>query len=128
MINVSKTYTDYENKIALSVPDHFIDVKTGNTHPVPAKVQEQIEFHAQNSTLNHLIFSALHDYFMVKGNTQPQNISTTVLQELADIKKLLQSGNFETVNRNASVPNRKRKRPASLSLEEVQDLLDSFGG
>ena len=44
---MSKIYTDYINKTALTIPGNFIDVKTGESHIVSSKVQDQIEYHAQ---------------------------------------------------------------------------------
>ena len=56
---MSKIYTDYINKTAITVPETYIDVKTGESHTGTSKIEDQIEYHAQNSTLVHLLFPHL---------------------------------------------------------------------
>ncbi len=88
---MSKIYTDYVNKTAISVPETYIDVKTGESHTVSSKVQDQIEYHSQNSTLIHLLFSALTTYLhprAINGGTEE------ILFELSEIKKILQQGTY----------------------------------
>lgn len=123
MISVSKTYTDFIKKIALTIPEQFIDVKTGNSYQVSEKMLEQIEYHANNSTLNHLVFSALHDYMKSKST----NVSTNlILKELSTIKKLIKQGNFsENHPPKRQYPTRSKN---SLDMDEVEDVLEAFGG
>ena len=88
---MSKIYTDYDNKTAITVPETFIDVKTGESHTVSSKIQDQIEYHAQNSTLIHLLFSALTTYLhprAINGGTEE------ILFELSEMKKILQQGTY----------------------------------
>lgn len=123
-MNVSKTYTDFLNKIAITIPDQFIDVKSGNSHQVSAKIQEQIEYHANNNTLQHLIFSALHDFMKPKSSNYQTNL---ILEELSTIKNLLQRENSPSIQKT------KRQFTASesgssLDLEEVENVLEYFGG
>ena len=94
---MSKIYTDYVNKTAITVPETYIDVKTGESHIVSSKIQDQIEYHAQNSTLIHLLFSALTTYLhprVINGGTEE------VLFELSEIKKILQQGTYIQNNSN----------------------------
>ena len=65
---MSKIYTDYINRTALTVPDQFIDVKSGETILVSTEIFEQIEYHAENQTLIHLVLSALTSIFSTKPN------------------------------------------------------------
>src|SRR4051812_27396739 len=84
---MTKIYTDYVNKTAITIPDTFIDVKTGESHIVSSKIQDQIEYHAQNNTLIHLLFSALTTYLhpsTINGGTEE------ILFELSEIKKMMQ--------------------------------------
>ena len=115
--------------MALTVPDEYIDTKTGNTHKISSKVEEQIEFHAQNGSLHHFIFSALHDYVSGRrtGNSNQPSHSSFILEELAEIKRMLENGSFLPTDQRISTP-LKPKKATSLSLEEVHDILDSFGG
>lgn len=123
MINVSKTYTDFINKIALTIPEQFIDVKTGNRYQVSEKMQEQIEYHTSNSTLNDLVFSALHDYMKSKST----NISTNlILKELSTLQKLIEQGNFS--GNHSTKGQYATRNNNSLDIDEVEDVLEAFGG
>ncbi len=124
---MSKIYTDYVNKIALSVPETYIDVKTGESHTVSTKIQDQIEYHAQNSTLNHLLFSALTTYL------HPRSVNSgteEILFELSEMKKILQQGTY--VQSPSYPSNNLQKKPiqplSELNLKELEDVLDAFGG
>ena len=124
---MSKIYTDYDNKIAITVPETFIDVQTGESHTVSTKIQDQIEYHAQNNTLIHLLFSALTAYLhprTINGGTKE------ILFELSEMKKLLQQG---TYIQNHSYPLKSIKQKSiesskGLDLKELEDVLDAFGG
>lgn len=124
---MSNTYTDYVNKIAITVPERYIDVKTGETYTVSPKVAEQIEYHANNSSLSHLVLSALHQYLSPKpvlnGGTGE------ILQQLADIKEILANGVYPL---RPSVHQRIGKDQTDatnlLNMKEVEDILEAFGG
>ena len=119
---MSRTYTDYINKTAITIPETYIDVKTGESHIVSSKIEEQIEYHAQNSTLIHLLFSALTTYL------QPRVISEgpeEILFELSEIKKILQQG---TYIQNHSNPLKSTHQKPIESLKELEEILDAFGG
>ncbi|WP_232233766.1 hypothetical protein [Bacillus sp. J33] len=45
---MSKTYTDYLNKTAITTSETFIDVKTGSNIFFTQKVRKQIEYHTNN--------------------------------------------------------------------------------
>lgn len=120
-----KTYKDYFHQNVLTIPDTFIDVKTGDHQNVSPKILEEIEYHAENNTLNHLIFSALHHYFH-KASTSQQGPSD-VLTELLEIKKMLHLGTeFQTESRPSVF-----KKSAPLqerNMKEIADVLEAFGG
>lgn len=123
---MSKTYTDYFNKTALTISDSYIDVKTGNNIQISPKVKEQIEYHSRNHTLNHLLLSALHCYMHPKTANGNNDL---ILSEIAELKRLIQAGNF-SVN-PASKPNGPaayRTDQTDLDMAEVVDVLEAFGG
>jgi hypothetical protein len=127
MIGMSNIYTDYVNKVAITVPERYIDVKTGESHIVPAKIVEQIEYHANNSTLSHLILSALHQYLSPKPVLNGG--SAEILEQLADIKSMLEQGVYH-VQPGALQRPRKNQTDAikMLNMKEVEDILEAFGG
>ncbi|MEC1892251.1 hypothetical protein ACOSZF_12040 [Cytobacillus firmus] len=123
MMEKLRTYTDYANKTALTIPDHFIDVKTGNSVKVSQKIQEQVDYHSNNNTLIHLVLSALNSYL------HPKNMnSDIILSEIHEIKKMMQSGYAagqtpaykETVFHGS--------KQDEVDLKEVEDVLEAFGG
>ncbi|MGA5688531.1 hypothetical protein [Cytobacillus pseudoceanisediminis] len=123
---MSKTYTDYFNKTALTISESFIDVKTGSTIQISSRLKEQIEFHSKNQTLNHFILSALHSYLHTKT---PAGNNDLILQEIAELRSLLLDGSY--AHNNAVKPVRSaslQKKKALLDLNEVEDVLDAFGG
>lgn len=121
---MSKLYTDYFNKTALTVPSHFIDVKSGETVGVSTEILKQIEYHAENQTLNHLLLSALTEYFHPAKKIQ---LNEDILVALVEIKQLLQGHQVNNVY--ASIPTRKVKTNSThLDIQEVDDILDVFGG
>ncbi|WP_034669647.1 hypothetical protein [Bacillus methanolicus] len=120
-----RIYTDNINKIAITVPERFTDVKTGNTHAVSPKIQEQIEYHAKNNTLIHLVFSALNSYL----NQKITNGSTSeILNELAEIKKILEHGYIPVNHKPDSLLVENQNLPSNVDLSEVEDVLEAFGG
>ncbi|KML36137.1 MULTISPECIES: hypothetical protein [Cytobacillus] len=122
---MSKTYTDYVNKTALTIEESYIDVKTGNQIQITPRVQEQLEYHTENQTLNHLILSALHQYFhpkSVSGNNEQ------ILSEIADIKKLLLERNVAVNTAAKRKFHTSQDEDLDLDLNEVVDVLEAFGG
>lgn len=124
---MSNIHTDYVNKIAITVPETFIDVKTGDSHTVSTKIQEQIEYHAQNNTLNHLLFSALTAYLhprTIKGGTEE------ILFELSEMRKILLQGTH--IQNHLYPPNHIKQKPIEplkgLGIKELEEVLDAFGG
>ncbi|MEH7442182.1 hypothetical protein AABM38_13930 [Heyndrickxia sp. MSNUG] len=124
---MSNTYTDYHNKIAITVPERYIDVKTGESYSVSPKVIEQVEYHADNSTLNHLIMSALHQYLTPKPILNGG--SAEILRQLADIRAILENGVYQ-IHPSAQPKYRKDQTAAAklLDMKEIEDILDAFGG
>ncbi|WP_442599216.1 hypothetical protein [Neobacillus sp. D3-1R] len=126
---MSETYTDYINKTAITLPDTYIDVKTGETFPVSPVIQEQIEYHAYNNTLIHLVLSALDQYLhprKVKG----KGGSEEILFELLEIKKMLV--NVSTIKDLSSLDLRSRnqqiRHSMELKMEDLNEVLEAFGG
>ncbi|MCM3121905.1 hypothetical protein QNH36_14160 [Mesobacillus sp. AQ2] len=124
---MSNTYTDYVNKVAITVPDRYIDVKTGESYSISPKVIEQIEYHAENNSLSHLVLAALHHYLTPKPAVNGG--SAEILQQLADIRSILDNGSFFI---QPSVKSRGTKEQTEaaklLDMKEVEDILDAFGG
>lgn len=123
---MSRIFTDYYNKTAITLPDEFIDVKTGDSHMVSSKIRDQIEYHAKNNTLIHLVLSALNSYLhprLHNGNLDE------VLFELSEIKKMMQYGTSQTkyspyVKQLGDL----QKESKDLNLEDIEEVLDAFGG
>ncbi|MBT2690114.1 hypothetical protein J7I93_18255 [Bacillus sp. ISL-47] len=125
---MSKTYTDYFNKTAITFTESFIDVKTGNSIPISPKVQEQIEYHSKNQTLNHLILSALHSY--LHPRRAAAGSQDLILQEISELKKLIEGGSI-SINPAVKKPintDPYQREKAALDLNEVEDVLEAFGG
>lgn len=121
---MSKLYTDYSNQTALTVPSHFTDVKSGETVEVSTEIFNQIEYHAENQTLNHLLLSALTEYFHPIKKRQSNE---AILMELAEIKQMLQG--YQLNNAYVSIPKKKAQpKSTGLDIKEVADILDVFGG
>lgn len=124
---MSKIYTDYTNKTAITIPDNFIEVKTGDTLKVSDPVQKHIEYHTANNTLSHLLFSALNHYL----HSEPkQNEETSeILQELTDIKRMIRNGYFFLKEKEYDDTSTHRLKAADeLNMKEIEDLLEAFGG
>lgn len=121
---MSKLYTDYSNQTALTVPPHFIDVKSGESVEVSAEIIKQIEYHAENQTLNHLLLSALTEYLSPIKRNQPNE---DILMELSEIKQMLQAHHIN--NPYVSIPKKKvLLKSIDVDPKEVDDILDVFGG
>ena len=121
---MSKMYTDYINRTALTVPDIFIDVKSGETISVSTEIFEQIEYHSENQTLIHLVLSALHQY--LQPNQTNRN-SNEIFLELAEIKKMLQG--YPSITARTRLPVQSVPEEIDdLDMKEVEDILEVFGG
>ncbi|MFG6117168.1 hypothetical protein ACGTN9_18610 [Halobacillus sp. MO56] len=120
-----KTYTDYVNRVAITLPDEYIDIKTGDSYAISEEIKEQLAYHAHNSTLVHLVFSALDHYFSSSGTKK--NGDSDILKELASIKAMLQSG-YTTKPEPRSIQHVLSARQKELDLREVDDVLEAFGG
>jgi hypothetical protein len=124
---MSNTYTDYVNKVAITVPDRYIDVKTGESYSISPKVVEQIEYHAENNSLSHLVLAALHHYLTLKPAVNGG--SAEILQQLADIRSILENGSFFIQPSVKSKGVKEQTEAAKLlDMKEVEDILDAFGG
>ena len=121
---MSKMYTDYINRTALTVPDQFIDVKSGETISVSTEIFEQIEYHSENQTLIHLVLSALHQYFQPN---QMNKSSEEILLQLAEMKQMLQG--YPSLSARTRLPVQSAPQEIEdLDMKEVEDILDVFGG
>lgn len=121
---MSKLYTDYINQTALTVPSHFIDVKSGDTLEVSTEIFKQIEYHAENHTLIHLVLSALTEYFHPIKKMEPND---NILMELVEIKKILQGHQINKAY--VSIPMKKTHlKSTNLDIKDVDDILEDFGG
>ncbi|MCQ6276129.1 hypothetical protein JMM81_14470 [Bacillus sp. V3B] len=123
---MSRIFTDYVNKVAITIPEKFIDVKTGESHPVSQKVQDQIDYHTQNNTLIHFVMSALTHYLhpkKVNGGTEE------ILYELSEIKRMMQQ--MPTLTTDAPLfmdQHEQIKVPVDVDIKELEEILDAFGG
>ena len=122
---MSRIYTDYIDKTVLTVPNDFIDVKTGETHVVSTKVRDQIEYHADNQTLIHLVLSALNSYLHPKRINRD---TKEILSELSEIKQLLQQGSFTKSPLIRTSANHHKMDVLEFDLKDVVDILEDFGG
>ncbi|MBX0359473.1 dehydrogenase [Halobacillus sp. Nhm2S1] len=122
---MSNVYHDYFKETVLTIPDSFIDIKTGDQHAVSAEIKEEIAYHSENNTLNHLIFSALNHYFHKAAVSQPEG-TNGVLSELLEIKRLLAGGSYQ--KGNVPLSNKKTAGSQEMDLQEIEDLLEAFGG
>ncbi|WP_394219540.1 dehydrogenase [Halobacillus trueperi] len=122
---MSNVYHDYFKQTVLTIPDSFIDIRTGDHHTVSPEMREEIAYHSENNTLNHLIFSALNHYFH-KAAASQQEGTNGVLSELLEIKRLLATGSFQKEGAPSSI-----KKPLvsqEMNIQEIEDLLEAFGG
>ncbi|WP_430788260.1 hypothetical protein VBD025_00485 [Virgibacillus flavescens] len=124
---MSRIYTDYLNETILTIPDKFIDVKTGESYVVSPITQEQIAYHSKNNTLIHLVFSALNNYL------QPQVVqsagSKELMIELLEIKKMMQRGYLIQNDSKLAVTSDSKKLVADeLDMNDIEEMLEAFGG
>ena len=92
---------------------------------VSSKVREQIEYHSDNQTLIHLVLSALTSYLhpkRINGGTKE------ILNELSEIKKLLQEGSFTKIPRNMISTNSQKEDVLEMDMKDIEDILEDFGG
>ncbi|MCR8848748.1 hypothetical protein NQ095_10050 [Rossellomorea sp. SC111] len=128
---MSKKYADYFQDTILTIPESFVNVKTGETKAITSKVQEQVAYHAKNNTLNHLVFSALHDYLHHSKPVQVNRQSeSAILDELLELKRLLlPNGNDSSKSLNeCTIKSPKELDHTSVGMKEIDDLLEAFGG
>ncbi|GKU80710.1 hypothetical protein [Niallia sp. NCCP-28] len=124
---MSKMYTDYTNMTAITIPDQFIDVKTGDSQLITAKMQEQIEYHTHNQTLLHLLLSALNSYLHPKIAHEG---TKEILAELSEIKEMM----MQTYSTPSNYPikslikHNPKTVSAELNMKDVEDILEIFGG
>lgn len=122
---MSRIYRDYFNQTVLTIPDRFIDVKTGDSKIVSPKVMEEIKYHSENNTLQHFLFSALNEY--LHKDSGQQESSHDLLGELLEIKKLLNSEDPIRM-RSHSNTEVKPKHSHHVNIKEIEDVLEAFGG
>ncbi|MDP4171781.1 MAG: hypothetical protein Q8906_14310, partial [Bacillota bacterium] len=82
--------------------------------------------HANNNTLIHLVLSALNSYLhprSLKGDNEE------ILFELLEIKKMMQHGTFiKNDSLFLSLANGPQKTSVDLDLNDLEEVLDAFGG
>ncbi|PKG22804.1 hypothetical protein [Niallia nealsonii] len=124
---MSKVYTDYTNMTAITIPDKFIDVKTGEVQPITAKMKEQIEYHTHNQTLLHLLLSALNSYLHPKVAHEEMK---EILAELSEIKEMMIQNYCSSFNPSIKSPIKYNQKTVSaeLNMKDVEDILEVFGG
>ncbi|UOQ44808.1 hypothetical protein MUN89_02310 [Halobacillus salinarum] len=121
-------FIDYVNRAAVPKLEEYIDIKTGDTRQISQEVQDQLDYHAKNSTLIHLLYSALDHYFS-KGQPSVSTDHPDIFKELSIIKGLLQQGAYiPAQSRKQGKPSRVTTTPQSLSMEEVEEVLEAFIG
>lgn len=123
-MKMAKPYTNTWINTPFSVPTHFIDVRTGETMPVPPIVMQQIRYHSENQTLLHLVLSALTHYLQ---SPRKQTNQEAILKELAEIKQLLQNPNIVRTGEWAH-PNNIPRSSNRLPNQEIESILEFFGG
>jgi hypothetical protein len=121
---MGETYTDYVNRVAITMPEKYIDIKTGDSHTVSKLIQEQIEYHAHNHTLVHLLFSALDHYFKPAPKS---GTNADIMQELEAIKAMLQQGYIPASGVPAATA-KSQQAPKPLNMRDLNDILEAFGG
>lgn len=124
---MSKMYTDYTNMTAITIPDKFIDVKTGEPQFITVKMQEQIEYHTHNQTLQHLLLSALNSYLHPKIAHEG---TKEILAELSEIKEMIIQNYSFPSNYPIKSPIKHNQKTVSteLNMKHVEDILEVFGG
>ena len=88
-MEMPRKYTDYLNETDLTIPDKFINVKTGGTEAVTSKIQEQIAYHAKNNTLMSSCFFCIASILAPSKTVQVNMASDQeILEELLNLKRL----------------------------------------
>ncbi|MGG4169886.1 hypothetical protein ABEW00_20780 [Rossellomorea vietnamensis] len=128
---MSRKYSDYFQDTILTIPENFINVKTGETEAVTSKIHEQIAYHSKNNTLSHFIFSALHNY-LHHSKTVQVNVASdhAILEELSNLKRLLLQNGYDASksSNECTIMSRKKQDHTTVGLKEIDDLLEAFGG
>jgi hypothetical protein len=125
-VKMSRIYSDYLNETVLPIPDKFINVETGEFQVITPKVQEEVDYHAKNNTLNHLVLSALNYYLHPQI---PRDAGTKeILLELHNIKRMIQSGSTIQHSIIDSISTRKTPPTSKLNIQDIEDVLEAFGG
>jgi hypothetical protein len=129
-MDMPKKYTDYFHDTILTIPENFINVKTGETEAITSKIQDQIAYHSKNNTLIHLVFSALHDYFHGTEPVHKNMASDAILEELLELKRMLLQDGYDSSKSLKECPIVSRKEPdhTPVELKDIEDLLEAFGG
>ncbi|WP_407271082.1 hypothetical protein [Radiobacillus sp. PE A8.2] len=122
---MSTTYTDYIHKVAVTMLEEYIDVRTGETHEVTSIVHDQIAYHAENGTLGHLVFSALHHF--LHGKQTSQKKIDEILYQLSDIRAMMDQG-YTTSIRPTGKTTSVQKKINGVDIKEIDDILEAFGG
>ncbi|MGP4068535.1 hypothetical protein [Halobacillus sp. B29] len=123
---MSRIYRDYFNQTVLTIPDSFIDVKTGETRLVSPSIIEQLEYHSRNNTLQHFMISALTSYLSATPNHQGP--ADEVLQELLEIKRMLKAGSSGIHYMDRTSVGSKFTPSREVGAKEIEDVLEAFGG
>ncbi len=123
---MTETYKDYVHRIAITLPEEYIDIKTGESHSISQEIKEQLAYHAENNTLVHLIFSALDAYLTSHKSHSPH----AILQELAEIKKMIAHKEFPVpvLPAHEKTLSHSPSKSTSLNMQEVEDVLEAFSG
>ncbi|MFD1017656.1 hypothetical protein [Thalassobacillus hwangdonensis] len=120
---MADTYIDYGHKIVLPLPEAYIDIKTGDSREISQEIKDQLTYHADNSTMLHLLCSALDAYFSSgKGES-----FSDVMKEISDIRRLLEKG-YSPYNSPSNSSTKRNSQSKSLDLSEISDVLEAFGG
>jgi len=122
---MSKNYVDYTNQVIVTVPEHFINTITGDIQYVTPDIEEQLQYHTNNNTLSHLLFSALSYYVQNNSSTVPQKDTSNIMNELLEIKRMIQN-NSKVISTPATIKSDMDKK--ELNIKEVEDVLEAFGG
>lgn len=120
------TYRDYFNETVVTIPEKYIDVRTGHAQAVDADVMKELAYHAENNTLQHFLLSALHQYLSAPAAGRTSG-GDPVLEELRTIKEMLTKGAFPSgASSITSVP--PLAGSAFIDQKEIEDMLEAFGG
>ena len=100
--------------------------KLGSHTTITQEIKEQLAYHTENNTLVHLIFSAFDAYFTSHKSHSPH----TILQELAEIKKMIAHKEFPVpvLPAHEKTLSHSPSKSTSLNMQEVEDVLEAFSG